>query len=193
MSRFRPGTTDLQRIEGRHTVMLSGCWHWNGAPNSNGYGTIKIRGRTRGAHRLSYELRVGPVPPGFEVCHSCDNPICVNPGHLFVGTHDANMADMRAKGRAGDQRHPESFREQVRAAALRRDPSCYLRGEESSSRRFPERLKRGSQRADAKLTEEKVALIRAAVGPQREIAGRFGVTQSLISLVKQKRIWRHVP
>jgi hypothetical protein len=76
-----------------------GCWEYLGAVNEHGYGTVKIKDVTWMAHRLSYRRNVGPIPEGMQVLHRCDNPACINPGHLWLGTHNDNMRDMKRKGR----------------------------------------------------------------------------------------------
>ena len=82
-----------------------GCWLWVGANNER-YGLFSCFGRVMKAHRASWHLFVGPIPPGLHVLHKCDNPLCVRPDHLFLGTHVDNMADMARKGRARPQGHP---------------------------------------------------------------------------------------
>ena len=90
----------------RHMAInkTSGCWEWVGSKR-NGYGRMIVGSRTDGtrrsmsAHRVSYELKYGEIPDGMEVCHKCDNPCCVNPDHLFVGTRQDNIDDRERKGR----------------------------------------------------------------------------------------------
>lgn len=77
----------------------SPCWIYTGAKNGNGYGWLSRNGSQMTAHRWSWILQNGSIPKGAYVCHSCDNKICVNPDHLWVGTHDDNMKDMAKKGR----------------------------------------------------------------------------------------------
>lgn len=78
------------------------CWIWTGCVRSHcaPYGVIGVDGESVGAHRFSYENYFGPIPQGLVVCHRCDVPECVNPAHLFLGTHSDNAADKVAKGRA---------------------------------------------------------------------------------------------
>jgi hypothetical protein len=76
-----------------------GCWEWIGAKDGCGYGKLGLGGKLIGAHRMAWILSFGPIPEGLSVCHRCDNPGCVNPGHLFVASHRGNMLDMVAKHR----------------------------------------------------------------------------------------------
>ena len=81
-----------------------GCWEWSGSKTSarDGYGQVWLDGKLRLAHRISWRLWRGLIPPGALVLHRCDNPGCVNPEHLFVGTHSDNMLDAAKKGRIGN-------------------------------------------------------------------------------------------
>lgn len=75
------------------------CWIWMASCTNDGYGTIKKGGKHVLTHRLSWHMAYGPIPDGLSVLHSCDNPPCVNPDHLFLGTQKDNMRDMINKGR----------------------------------------------------------------------------------------------
>ena len=81
------------------------CWKWIGGYSGNGYGKVTINKRQYRAPRAAYELTYGPIPEGLQVLHECDNPQCVNPAHLRLGTHADNMADKMAKGRHGGVSH----------------------------------------------------------------------------------------
>lgn len=80
-------------------VREDGCWMFTGAWSKDQYGVMRYNGKTKGAHVVSYEIHIGPVPKGMRVLHSCDNPWCVNPNHLIVGTQQDNIRDMFNKGR----------------------------------------------------------------------------------------------
>lgn len=94
------------------------CWVWTGRARNRGYGVVSVDGRGRLAHRVAWELERGPIPEGLNVLHRCDNPPCVRPDHLFLGTQADNMADMTEKKR---RRCPKL--NQSTAANLRQDLS----------------------------------------------------------------------
>ena len=90
-----------QRFNKKYVINeVTDCWDWTAALNNIGYGMFRwASNKMRTAHRASYELHNGPIPEGLVVCHTCDNPKCVNPKHLWTGTLKDNAQDMVAKGR----------------------------------------------------------------------------------------------
>lgn len=104
---------------------LSGCWLWLGARAGIGnYGVI-WDGRQKRAHRVIWEMLNGPIPEGFDLCHHCDNPLCVNPSHLFLGTRSANNNDSVRKGRWNrplGENHPKHKLTNVQVLEIRESP-----------------------------------------------------------------------
>jgi hypothetical protein len=74
-------------------VKTDSCWLWNGAKSAKGYGVFEVYGHTERAHRVSYRMAHGPVKSNMLICHKCNNPGCVNPNHLYMGTNGDNMRD----------------------------------------------------------------------------------------------------
>lgn len=93
-----------QRFDANWREQANGCWLWVGSLKTTAPGDerggISVKGKSLRAHRVAYELYVGEIPDSLHVLHTCDNTLCVNPGHLFLGTHADNMRDKKEKGRA---------------------------------------------------------------------------------------------
>lgn len=83
----------------KYVSKTDGCWEWTGAKDGRGYGGLKVNKKMVKAHRLSWTIHNGDISDDLFCCHHCDNPACVRPEHLFVGTHSDNMRDMSVKGR----------------------------------------------------------------------------------------------
>jgi len=182
---------------------LGPCWRWTSttAKHRRNYGLFKLQnGRQVKAHRMAYELTSGPIPGGLMVCHHCDNPPCVNPAHLFLGTCKDNLDDMYAKDRGptgdrnGSRKHPETGL--LRGLAQRGKPHPWCSGERHWARREPHKLKRGTDHPASKLRESEVLQIRALAAQRvlrRELAARFGVNITTINRIVRREDWAHLP
>lgn len=97
------GRIDLVTSEERfwtYVEKTETCWVWTGDRRLNGYGRANLHGRSYAAHRVAWGIANGPIPEGMPMLHKCDNPPCVRPSHLFLGTHKDNSVDKYAKGRS---------------------------------------------------------------------------------------------
>ena len=100
------------------------CWEWLGCKSGYGYGVFWFNGRRIGAHRVAYELVVGPIPQGAVICHRCDNTSCCNPAHLFAGSQADNMRDALQKDRMAvatiTRKQAQWLKDQVNSGAMSR-------------------------------------------------------------------------
>lgn len=153
-----------------HAPELGECWVWTWSTNRAGYGLISHYGKAALAHRVSWEMVHGPIEPGMEVCHACDNPPCVRPSHLFLGTHKQNMVDMSIKERAAV-------------------------GDNHGLRKMPWRSPSGERNGHAKLCEADIVEIRRrhAQGDRVSVLAReYGVVHSAIIGIVKRRTWKRV-
>lgn len=146
-------------IESRINIdSVTGCWNWQGYIQSGGYGQTRIDNRPKLAHRSAWELYNDQrIPDGLCVCHKCDNRKCCNPAHLFIGTHKDNMQDCEAKDRRAMQKPGFNF--------------AFTR-----------------VNRQRKLTDRQVRAIRATLHNGellKDIAERFGVTMSCVSVIRR--------
>lgn len=147
---------------------LNGCWIWKGSKSTDGYGQVNFNYKNMRSHRLAYLFFCGEIPTGMFVCHRCDNPICCNPRHLFLGTALDNARDKVNKGR---QPRGEKVSEQVRRTTPR-----------------------GSKRKTAVINEEiavKIREMRSNGARECDVARAFGVNRYIVKNIMSGRTWGH--
>ncbi len=163
--------TDISAHFWSKVEKTDGCWLWRGPFWGKRYGSFKAHRKVYSAHRFAYELTYGPIPAGLWVLHRCDNPPCVRPDHLFLGTHQDNMDDKIKKGRCAS-------------------------GDQNGARTHFDTHPRGERSGMAKLTAEKVREIRlryAAGGISFvRLAKEYGVSEATIKEAVYRQTWKHV-
>lgn len=195
------------------------CVVWTGWRERNGYGRIRVFGEKWSTHRLSYSLSKGEIPDGLYVMHQCDNPPCVNPRHLTVGTALDNRRDAISKGRhAYGERAPNvkltamqvsEIRKRYQAGETQELLSCdyditqgvvskiirnVLWVDPAKPAMFGRRL--GEQSRCAKITEADVSEIRQRVAngeKHKALAEEYGVYITAIGKIANRKTWKHVP
>lgn len=189
-------------------VTESGCWLWLGHVNYQGYGTATFGGRQVRAHRLSYAAFHGDIQGGLSVCHKCDTPSCVNPAHLFAGTHADNMADKKQKGRQArgadmsgsnltDElvrqiyESPKTIKELCQQFSLGRGAVQSIKAGKTWQH-VTQGIKRGADGRGVRMTVEKVIAIFNEPGKCTAIAERFGVPPAVVSQIKLRRRYKSI-
>lgn len=144
-----------------------GCWIWTGFQNEHGYGRVRFNGKMTLSNRISWMIHHGDIASKMCVCHRCDNPQCVNPSHLFLGTQVENIADRQAKGRQAS-------------------------GDRSGARTRPDLVPRGERSGRTTLKNADVLEIRrlwAGGHPQKAIAAQFGISRNGVSCIVNGKRW----
>lgn len=198
-----------------------GCWLWKGVIGRRSGGRIKFKGRYRSVGQVVWEATYGPVPPGMLICHKCDNPPCMRPDHLFLGTHADNQADMARKGRAA--RGERNARAKLTEASVRAIRKRAFSGESQVSLAMEYGLStpgicsvihgkawkhvdaptipvgtyrvQGERVGSARLTESDVMEIRRRVASgesQSSLAKALDIGTTTVHFIVHRKTWKHI-
>ena len=150
----------------------TGWWAWNGVRAVFGYGKMIRQRRVVHAHRFAWQRENGPIPDGMFVLHHCDNPWCVKPDHLFLGTLADNIHDCMSKGRL-------------------KPPPIHI-GQDNILVKRPELRPRGEKHHSNKLSTQQVFEIINSTGSCAEVGWQYGVSKSLVSQIRNRKCWKHL-
>jgi len=151
----------------------NGCWEWTASKQNRkvGYGKFQMKNKSCLAHRISWLLHYGKIPKNIYVCHKCDNSICVNPNHLFLGTPNDNIQDMVKKNH-------------------------HAKGNNHGSVTHPERIVKGEKHANSKLTKNQIIEIRKKYIPNiismPQLAKEYNVDWTTIRQIVNRITWKHI-
>lgn len=169
------------------------CHEWQGYRDRHGYGRMRLAPKIQATYsiytqlvpRIVWQINHGPIERTQHVCHSCDNPPCVNIGHLWLGDAQSNQQDSMRKDRkpSGDN-HP-----------MRRHPERAAFGDRNGSRKYRERMPRGTENPSARLTDEAVYAMRAYAAhgyTYQQIADAYNITESNVGHIVRRVTWAHL-
>lgn len=148
----------------RRVYKTNRCWLWTGGKFRGGYGQFMLGDKNIKAHRYSFQLHVGGIPDGLFVCHNCDNPSCVNPDHLFLGTPKDNVADMIKKNR-------------------RVDTSGELNGQSKISMKIADEIRHKYSLNDSKFPGSRKKY------SQQKIGKEYGLSQAAVGKIIRNEMW----
>ena len=189
------------------------CWNWTAGLDNAGYGQFSVGRKGYRTHRFSWLMHKGKIPKGLNVNHHCDNPMCVNPDHLFLGTQAKNMKDKTNKGRAQSETRCYNCKltnEQV--ALILQDSRIYreiakeynvslsliskIRCNQSRTLVKIKRIKKisakGEQTGSSKLTEKQVLAIRADTRNYKQVLEEYGISNSTYYAIRSRQYWKHI-
>lgn len=193
------------------------CWEWQRGKNIGGYGNFDLRGKTFVSHRIAFFMENGIDPKDLCVCHKCDNPACVNPNHLFLGTDKDNVHDMHKKGRFGLRRGEGTHNSKLKDFQVKEILEKHKNGQSVPSlckeynvssaivhsilRRVTRKFlsegyeKRKLEYGNSKLNKSKVLEIRKKFSDgeaTKELAKLFNVTIASISYIVNRKTWANI-